>query len=98
MGKYELVATLAMSLNIISFATLVHRVHITRNTSTLSWIYLSGIITSQLLFIFYSFVNNAYGILYPTILVLSGLLYIVYIKFIYQETHSNSNKLDKNNK
>jgi hypothetical protein len=90
MGKYELLATAGISINIISFGVLLKRVHDTKNTSTLSWYYLSGIIVSQILFLIYAQINKAYGILYPTIFLLMGLLYIAYIKFIYNNGKKNN--------
>jgi uncharacterized protein with PQ loop repeat len=85
MGKYELLATAGIGINMISFITLLKRVHETKNTSTLSWYYLSGIILAQILFLVYAYVNKAYGILYPTIFLFLGLLYIGYIKLVYTE-------------
>jgi uncharacterized protein with PQ loop repeat len=85
MGKYELLATAGISINMISFFTLLQRIHETKNTSSLSWYYLLGIILAQILFLIYGYVNSAYGILYPTIILFIGLLYIAYIKFIYTE-------------
>lgn len=85
MGKYELLATAGIGINMISFVTLVKRIHETKNTTTLSWYYLLGIIFAQVLFLIYAQINKAYGILYPTILLLVGLLYIGYIKFVYTE-------------
>jgi uncharacterized protein with PQ loop repeat len=85
MAKYELLATAAMAINMISFVTLIRRIHVSKNTSSLSWYYLSGIILAQILFLIYSYANKAYGIFYPTILILSGLLYISFVKFTYTE-------------
>jgi hypothetical protein len=85
MGKYEPIAALALSINMISFFTLLRRIHITKNTTTLSWYYLVGIIISQILFLFYAYVNNAYGIFYSTLVLLCGILYISYVKLVYTE-------------
>jgi hypothetical protein len=85
MGKYEILATAGISINMISFITLLKRIHETKNTSTLSWYYLLGIILAQILFLIYAEINKAYGILYPTIFLLLGLLYIAYVKIVYTE-------------
>jgi uncharacterized protein with PQ loop repeat len=83
MGKYELLATAGISINMISFITLLKRIHETKNTSSLSWYYLLGIILAQILFLIYAEINHAYGILYPTMFLLMGLLYIAYVKLMY---------------
>ena len=84
MGKYELLATGALLFNMSSFATLLHNVHQTKNTSTLPWKWVVLNISAQILLIIYGLLNGAWGIYVPTIILLSGLFYIAYVKWHYE--------------
>lgn len=83
MGRYELLATAALSFNIVSFFILVRKVHLTKNTSSLPWYYIFGNIVSQILLFTYGFINNAYGLYIPSIFLSSGVFYIAYVKLMY---------------
>ena len=83
MGKYGFLATTSLMFNVISFLTLIIKINKTKITASFNWLYLLGNVIAQILLIIYGFVNNAPEIYVPTILLLFGLLYIVYIKFIY---------------
>lgn len=83
MGKYELLATASLTFNIVSFFTLIQKIHITKNTSSIPWHYIFGNIVSQILLFTYGFINNAYGLYIPSIFLFSGILYIAYIKIQY---------------
>jgi len=83
MGRYELLATASLMLNMGSFFTLIQKVHLTKNTSSLPWYYLFGNILAQILLFTYGIINNAYGLYIPTIFLFSGLVYIGYIKITY---------------
>ena len=83
MGKYSFLATTSLMFNVIAFFSLVFNIYKTKNTSSFNWLYLLGNVAAQILLIIYGFVNNAPEIYGPTILLLFGLLYIVYIKFTY---------------
>lgn len=86
MGKYELLATASLMMNMGSFFTLIQKVHYTKNTSSFPWYYLVGNIIAQLLLITYGIINGAYGLYGPTFILLLGLLYIVYVKMTYNDT------------
>jgi uncharacterized protein with PQ loop repeat len=83
MGKYGFLATTSLMFNVISFLTLIIKIHKTKITASFNWLYLLGNVIAQILLIIYGIVNNAPEIYVPTILLIFGLLYIVYIKFIY---------------
>lgn len=83
MGRYELLATASLMINMGSFFTLIRKVHMTKNTSSLPWYYIFGNMLAQILLFTYGFINNAYGLYIPTIFLFSGLLYIGYIKLNY---------------
>ena len=80
MGKYELIATAALLCNFSSFGTLLYNVMTTHDTSTLPYAWFYTNILAQVLMIIYAVLNGAYGIYIPTIFLLLGLLYMLYIK------------------
>ena len=83
MGKYGFLATTSLMFNVISFTSLLRSIYKTKATASFNWLYLLGNIIAQILLIIYGILNNAPEIYVPTILLIFGLLYIVYIKFTY---------------
>ena len=92
MGKYELLASSALVLNMSSFFTLLYNVHVTHNTSTLPWKWFYLNIGAQILLIIYGVINGSWGIYIPTIFLLTGLIYIGYIKWLYRNDPVNQIK------
>ena len=90
MAKYSVLATISLMFNVISFTSLLSSIYITKDTSSFNWLYLLGNIVAQILLIIYGFVNNAPEIFGPTILLLFGLLYIVFIKMTYHNDDENN--------
>lgn len=88
MAKYSILATSSLMFNVVSFFSLVLHIHQTKNTSTYTFLYLFGNVIAQLLLIIYGFVNYAPEIYGPTILLLFGLLYIIYVKIMYTEENT----------
>ena len=80
MGKSELLIATAGFLSLISFSSLVQRIHSTYNTDSLPWAWISINICAQLLSFTYGILNGAYGIFIPNTLFIIGLSYILYIK------------------
>ena len=87
MGKYEYLASISLLLNIFSFITLIVNVYKTGDTSNFTWFYLFGNVISQSILIIYAKINNAWGIYLPTILILIGILFILFVKI---KTHIKS--------
>jgi uncharacterized protein with PQ loop repeat len=83
MGKYGILASTSLMFNVFAFITLLLNIYKTKKTISFNWLYLLGNIIAQILLIIYGVVNNAPEIYVPTILLLFGLAYIVYIKWIY---------------
>lgn len=83
MLKYALLATISLMFNVISFASLVYNIHITKKTDNFNWLYLIGNIIAQILLIIYGITNKAPEIYGPTLLLFTGLLYIIFIKIYY---------------
>lgn len=90
MGKYEYLASISLLLNISSFFTLIEHVYKTGDTGDFTWFYLFGNIISQILLIIYAKINNAWGIYIPTILILTGISYILFVKIKSHLKHNLS--------
>jgi len=84
MGKYSILATISLMINVVSFFSLLKTIHITNDTSSFNWSYLSGNIIAQVLLIIYGVINKSPEIYGPTFLLFVGLLYIVYNKLTYR--------------
>ena len=85
MGKYSLLATASLMFNVVSFFSLVLNIHKTKNTSSFNWFYLFGNVIAQVLLVIYGLANNAPEIYGPTLLLMVGLTYIVFVKLTNSE-------------
>lgn len=83
MLKYALLATISLMFNVVSFGSLVYHIHITKKTDNFNWLYLMGNVIAQILLIIYGFANKAPEIYFPTLLLITGLIYIIFIKAFY---------------
>ena len=92
MGKYELLASAALLFNFSSFGTLLYNVVTTRNASTIPYMWFYTNIMAQVLMIIYAVLNGAYGIYLPTSVLLTGLLYMLFIKIYYENGKESLNK------
>jgi hypothetical protein len=92
MHKYALLATTSLMFNVFSFASLIFHIHKTKETTSFNWYYLMGNIIAQILLIIYGIANKAPEIYGPTLLLISGLMYIIFIKFNYGESKENKEK------
>ena len=92
MGKYELIASTSLLLNMTSFFTLLYNIHHTKNTTTLPWKWVLLNISAQILLITYGVLNGAWGIYVPTIFMITGLFYIGYIKWLYESGPQQNKK------
>ena len=90
MAKYSVLATISLMFNVISFTSLLRSIYKTKVTASFNWLYLLGNIIAQILLIIYGILNNAPEIFGPTILLLFGLLYIVFIKMTYHYDDENN--------
>jgi uncharacterized protein with PQ loop repeat len=82
MGKYEILATTAGVINLISFSSLLHNVYFTNNTESLTWVWVLTNIIAQSLFLAYGIINKSYGIYLPTSFFILGLIYILFTKIL----------------
>ena len=81
--KYQILAAIAGFISILSFASLVLRVHLTKEAEQLTYTWLFMGLTSQILVCIYGYINNSYGLYVPTLILISGLFYILYVKLYY---------------
>lgn len=95
--KYQFIAIISGILTILGFSHLVFRVYNTKETThlTFTWIFL--ILSSQILLMIYGILNNSYGIYLPPVILISGLLYILYVKLTYETTANIEDKLKSKN-
>lgn len=91
MGKLEILAASAGILGIISFSSLLYRIFLTYNTTSLPWTWVVSNISAQSLMLAYGLVNKLPGIIWPSFVFVLGLIYIVIIKS-FHETHDEYNK------
>jgi hypothetical protein len=92
MGKYEALVATAGFLGLISFSSLVQRVHSTHNTDSLPWTWISMNILAQILAFSYGVLNGAYGIFIPNSLFIMGLSYILYVKLFKKKKEEDPKK------
>jgi uncharacterized protein with PQ loop repeat len=88
--KYQWIAIISGVFAILGFSHLVFNVYYTKKTDHLTFIWLFLVISAQTLLIIYGLLNKSYGIYLPPILLISGLLYILYVKLTYNNlTYEN---------
>ena len=83
MGKYELLASIALTINVITFISIILAMNKSKNASSFTWTYLIGNLIGQIFLITYGIINKAWGIYVPTIFIFIGLAHITYIKYHY---------------
>lgn len=86
--KYRIIGVLAGILLVFAFGHLVFRVHYTKETQHLSYNWICLILLGQLLYGFYGYVNQLYGIIIPSTCIITGVLYILYIKIVHERNES----------
>ena len=81
--KYQYIAVISGILTILGFSHLVYRVHTTKETEHLTFIWIFLVLSAQSLLFLYGILNNAYGIYLPAAILITGLCYILYVKINY---------------
>lgn len=87
MRKYAMLATISLMFNVFSFGSLVLHIHKTKETSSFNWYYLLGNFIAQILLIIYGVANKAPEIYGPTLLLICGLFYIIFVKYSYSKKY-----------
>ena len=91
--KHNELAMTAGFCNIVAFSFLVYRVHVTKMTDNLTYIWICLVLTSQTLLFFYGRINHIFGIYMPALIMFSGIIYILYVKMVYTEASHIENDL-----
>jgi uncharacterized protein with PQ loop repeat len=82
MAKYEVLAGFASSLGLFAFLTIVWRIFATQNTISLTTASLFSNLIAQIFLFIYAYKNHLKGLMYPIILYVAGIIYILYVKII----------------
>ncbi len=83
--KHQYISFVASILTILAFSHIVHRVHITKNTSHLTYTWILLVLMSQFLLVLYGMINHSFGIYIPSSILLTEIIYILYVKIHYLE-------------
>ena len=95
--KYQLIAVIAFILTIIAFSSFVLRVHMTKDTEHLSYIWIFLVLTSRILLFIYGVINNLHGIYVPESILIVGVLYILYVKLHFSDVKNVEDELKLKN-
>lgn len=95
--KYQFIPVVSGFLTILGFSHLVFKVHSTKNTTHLTFTWLFLYLSAQTLLMIYGISHNSYFIYLPPIILISGLLYILYVKLSYETTANIENNLKSKN-
>lgn len=93
MSKYNELTTISGIITIIAFSLLVYQVHVTKITNHLTYLWIFLVLIAQSLMIIYGKINHIFGIYIPSLIIFSGVLYIFYVKTIYNETYHLTQEL-----
>ena len=86
MTKHNELTMSAGILTITAFSFFVYRVHVTKVTDQLTYLWIFLVLTAQLLLFIYGRINHIFGIYIPALIIFSGILYIFYIKSVYTDS------------
>ena len=86
MAKHNELTMIAGILTITAFSLFVYKVHVTKITDQLTYVWIFVILTAQLLLFIYGRINHIFGIYVPALIIFSGILYIFYIKSVYTDS------------
>ena len=83
--KYQGIVFVAGLFTISAFIHLVRRVYLTKETDNLSYTWIFLVLIAQSLLTLYGILNNAYGIYIPSLILISGVIYVLYVKITYKK-------------
>jgi len=95
--KYKIIAILAGIITLLGFSYLVLRVHNSKQTEHLPFIWIFYILIAQTLLALYGFLNNACEIYVPALIVITGITYILYIKLNFETSKNIEADLEQKN-
>jgi uncharacterized protein with PQ loop repeat len=95
--KYQGIAVIAGVCTILAFTHLIRRVYLTKETEHLTYTWIFLVLTAQSLLTLYGILNGAYGIYIPSLILISGISYVLYVKMTYKKTLSVEKELKMKN-
>jgi hypothetical protein len=93
MTKNKELTLIAGICTITAFSLLVYRVHITKITNHLTYLWIFLVLIAQLLLYFFGRINHIFGIYVPSVIMFSGILYILYVKITYTDSNRIEDEL-----
>ena len=91
--KYQIIAVISGMLTLLAISSLVITAHITKETEHLTFTWIVLVLSAQGLLFIYGFINSLYGICLPASLFILGVLYILYIKLVYNKDETIESEL-----
>jgi len=91
--KYDYLIVFGSGIVMISFSNLLYKIYTTRDTTSLSWVWIYGNLIAQISYLIYGHANKSVGIFYTSIFFIIGLLYILYSKFMYNKYKTEEKKV-----
>jgi len=95
MSKYEELTLIAGILSITAFSFLIHNVYVTKLTDNLTYLWIGLNLVAQALLFTYGKINNVFGMYFSATIILTGIMYIMYVKVMYTDTNKIVDELKK---
>jgi len=95
MSKYEELTLIAGILSITAFSFLIHNVYVTKLTDNLTYLWIGLNLVAQALLFTYGKINNVFGMYFSETIILTGIMYIMYVKVMYTDTNKIVDELKK---
>ncbi len=96
-NKYRYLLVLSSILTISAFVNLVFRVHITKDTEHLTYLWAILNLCAQMMILSYGFLNKVHEMYIMSFVFILGIVYILYTKVIHEETKQIEQKLANKN-
>ena len=95
MIKHNELTMIAGALNISAFLILLYRIHITKITDHLTYLWIGLVLLAQMTLFIYGKINHIFGIYVPAFIIFSGILYILYVKIGYSDNKRVEDELQE---
>lgn len=93
MTKHKELTLIAGFCTITAFSLLVYRVHITKITNHLTYLWIFLVLIAQIMLYVFGRINHIFGIYVPSVIMFSGVIYILYVKLIYTDSNRIEDEL-----
>lgn len=95
--QHEELAFMSGAFALTAFSFLVYNVYQSKNTTSLTFVWIFLVIIAQSLIFVYGKLNHIHGLYIPATIYIIGLIYILYIKIVYKETNNIESELKNKN-